>query len=285
VALEDVPRALRAALLSAVPDARAAGADEAALLSIGPLDPAWFEHRLLADRMDVPLVTPRDLQVTPEGVFMVGEGGRRRLSALYRRLDESDLLAATGAEGRPIGRALCQAAARGRVLLLNAPGNGIADDKLVYSYVPKMIEYYLDERPLLPNVATYPCRDPDSRAEVLDRLAELVVKPVDGYGGHGIVIGPDATRAELAEAAAAIRARPQAWVAQEMVHLSTHPTFADGHLQPRAVDLRAFAFQSRIGDRTGVEVVPAALSRVAPADSVVVNSSRGGGAKDTWVLK
>lgn len=285
VGLDDVPRALRAALLSAVPDHDAAGADEVALLSAGPVDPAWFEHTLLADRMQVPVVTPRDLQVTRDGVYLVGPGGRRRLAALYRRLDEQDLLDATGADERPIGRALCRAAAAGTVQLLNAPGNGVADDKLVYSYVPAMIEHYLGEAPLLDNVPTYPCADPDRRAEVLDRLHELVVKPVDGYGGHGILIGPDATRAELADAAAAIRARPEGWVAQDLVQLSTHPTFSGGALHPRAVDLRAFAFQSRVGDRTRVDVAPAALSRVAPAGSLVVNSSRGGGAKDTWVLK
>ncbi|GAY12191.1 carboxylate--amine ligase/circularly permuted type 2 ATP-grasp protein [Pseudonocardia sp. N23] len=285
VGVDDVPRALKAALLSAVPDPVAAGADEVALLSAGPVDPAWFEHTLLADRMGVPVVTPRDLQVTREGVFQVGPGGRRRLSALYRRLDEQELLDATGADERPIGRAILRAAAAGTVRLLNAPGNGVADDKLVYAWVPAMIDYYLGEKPLLENVPTYSCADPQQRAEVLDRLGELVVKPVDGYGGHGIVIGPDATRAELAEAAAAIRARPDGWVAQEVIRLSTHPTFTGTGLQPRAVDLRAFAFQSRVGDRTRVDVAPAALSRVAPAGSLVVNSSRGGGAKDTWVLR
>ncbi|MBN9110175.1 MAG: carboxylate--amine ligase/circularly permuted type 2 ATP-grasp protein [Pseudonocardia sp.] len=285
VGVDDVPRMLKAALLSAVADPVAAGADEVALLSSGPVDPAWFEHTLLADRMGVPVVTPRDLQVTREGVFAVGPGGRRRLSALYRRLDEQDLLDATGADERPIGRALLRAAASGTVRLCNAPGNGVADDKLVYAYVPAMIDYYLGETPLLDNVPTYSCADPRQRAEVLDRLGELVVKPVDGYGGQGIVIGPDATRAELADAAAAIRARPDGWVAQELVQLSTHPTFTGSALQPRAVDLRVFAFQSRVGDRTRVDVAPAALSRVAPAGSLVVNSSRGGGAKDTWVLR
>jgi carboxylate-amine ligase len=285
VGVDDVPRMLKAALLSAVADPVAAGADEVALLSSGPVDPAWFEHTLLADRMGVPVVTPRDLQVTREGVFEVGPGGRRRLSALYRRLDEQDLLDATGADERPVGRALLRAAAAGTVRLLNAPGNGVADDKLVYAHVPAMIDYYLGEKPLLDNVATYACADPRQRAEVLDRLAELVVKPVDGYGGHGIVIGPDATRGELAEAAAAIRARPEGWVAQDVVALSTHPTFTGSALAPRAVDLRVFAFQSRVGDRTRVDVAPAALSRVAPAGSLVVNSSRGGGAKDTWILR
>ncbi|MGQ0572585.1 MAG: glutamate--cysteine ligase [Pseudonocardia sp.] len=284
VGVEAVPAALRAALLSATQDDEP-GSDEVAVLSAGPRDSAWFEHRLLAEQMDAPVVTPRELQVTEAGVYLVGAGARRRLAALYRRIDERELLSATGADRRPIGRALANAVAKGRVALLNALGNGVADDKLVYAYVPDMITYYLGEKPLLPNVATYPCTDPERRAEVLDRLGELVVKPVDGYGGQGIVIGPHASRDELAETAAKVRAEPAAWVAQDLVNLSTHPTFTGDRLEPRAVDLRAFALQSRVPGGTAVEVLPAALSRVAPGGSLIVNSSRGGGAKDTWVLR
>jgi glutamate---cysteine ligase / carboxylate-amine ligase len=284
VGVEDVPRALHAALLSATAEDEP-GSDEVAVLSAGPTDAAYFEHCLLAEHMGVSVVTPRELQVTEDGVYLVGLGARRRLAALYRRLDEKELLTATGADHRRIGRALSGAVAKGRVALLNALGNGVADDKLVYAYVPQMIDYYLGEKPLLHNVPTYPCVDPERRAEVLDRLAELVLKPVDGYGGKGIVIGPDATRAELADLAASVRADPAAWVAQDLVQLSTHPTFANGRLEPRAVDLRAFALQSRRGDGKHIEVIPAALTRVAPAGSLVVNSSRGGGAKDTWVLR
>lgn len=284
VGLEPVPGQLHAALLSST-DWDEPGADEVALLSAGPLDSAFFEHRLLAERMGIPLVTPRELQVTEDGVYLVGTGAKRRLSALYRRLDEKTLMTAEGADLRPIGRAMCNAVSRGKVALLNAMGNGVADDKLVYAYVPKMISYYLGEDVLLNNVPTYPCVDAESRAEVLDRLDQLVLKPVDGYGGQGIVIGPHADPAELAAVGAAIRAKPGDWVAQDLVQLSTHPTFADGKLEPRAVDLRAFVLQSRRGDQPTVEVMPAALSRVAPAGSMIVNSSRGGGAKDTWVLK
>jgi len=284
VGLEAVPGRLRAALLSAT-EADEPGADEAALLSAGPLDSAYFEHRLLADRMNIPLVTPRELQVTEDGVYLVGTGAKRRLAALYRRLDERTLMQSEGADLRPIGRALCNAVARGKVALLNAMGNGVADDKLVYAFVPQMISFYLDEQILLDNVTTYPCVDPERRAEVLDRLDELVLKPVDGYGGQGIVIGPHADGDELARVAEAIRANPAGWVAQDLVQLSTHPTYANGKLEPRAVDLRAFVFQSRRGEHTHVEVMPAALSRVAPAGSMIVNSSRGGGAKDTWVLR
>ncbi|MEJ3652862.1 carboxylate--amine ligase/circularly permuted type 2 ATP-grasp protein [Actinomycetes bacterium KLBMP 9759] len=284
VPLEDVPDRLHSALLS-VTEPDEPGHDEVALLSAGPRDSAFFEHRLLAERMGIPLVTPRELQVTEHGVYLVGTGARRRLSALYRRLDERDLLAARGADQRLIGRAMGNAVARGTVAMLNALGNGIADDKLVYAYVPEMIAYYLGEDVLLGNVPTYPCVDPERRAEVLDRLDELVLKPVDGYGGQGIVIGPHASPSELAEVGAAIRANPAGWVAQDLVQLSTHPTFSEGKLEPRAVDLRAFVVQSRRGAGTQVEVLPAALSRVAPAGSLIVNSSRGGGAKDTWVLR
>lgn len=284
VALEDVPRRLRAALLSAV-DRDKAGYDEVALLSAGPVDSAFFEHKLLADRMGVPVVTPRDLQVTDDGVFTVGGGGRTRLSALYRRIDEQELMESSGADLRPIGRALGSAVRKGTVALLNAFGNGVADDKQIYAYVPEMISYYLEEKPILDNVPTYPCVDPERRAEVLDRLNELVLKPVNGYGGTGIVIGPHATAQELDDVGAAIRAEPAMWVAQDMVSLSTHPTFAGGRLRPRAVDLRAFVLQSRRGSGTDVDVLPAALSRVAPEGSLIVNSSRGGGAKDTWVLR
>jgi len=284
VDVETVPAALRAALLSAIAD-DAPGADEVAVLSAGPSDSAYFEHRLLGELMDAPVVTPRELQITDSGVYLVGAGARRRLAVLYRRLDERELLTAAGADQRPIGRALANAVSKGRVALLNALGNGVADDKLVYAYVPEMINYYLGEKPALDNVATYPCVDPQRRAEVLDRLDELVLKPVDGYGGRGIVIGPQASRAELAELAGKVRADPAGWVAQDLVILSTHPTFTGDRLEPRAVDLRAFALQARRGDGSAVDVLPAALSRVAPAESMIVNSSRGGGAKDTWVLR
>ena len=273
VPLEGVPELLRKTLLASVPDG---GEDEIALLSAGPVDAAFYEHRLLADQMALPLVTPGELTVTHSGVYAHG----RRLSVLYRRLDEQTLLDATGADGRPVGPAICAAVAGGRVNLLNALGNGVADDKRVYAYVPDMITYYLGEKVLLNNVPTYSCADPHHLAEVLDRLDELVLKPVDGYGGHGIVIGPAADRSELAKLAATVAAHPADWVAQDLVSLSTHPTFAGTRLEPRAVDLRAFVL---LGERA--EVAPAALTRVASDGSMIVNSSRGGGAKDTWILR
>ncbi len=274
VPLEGVPAMLRKALLASAGEG--AGADTIALLSAGSNDAAYYEHRLLAQQMDVALVTPGDLTVTDTGVYAGGE----RLGVLYRRLDERTLLEATGADGQPVGPAICAAVAAGRVSLLNALGNGVADDKRVYAYVPAMISYYLGESPLLPNVTTYSCAEADQLAEVLDRLDELVLKPVDGYGGHGIVIGPHAEPAELAAAGAAVATSPADWVAQELVSLSTHPSFDGTRLEPRAVDLRAFVL---LGEQA--EVAPAALTRVAPSGSMIVNSSRGGGAKDTWILR
>ncbi len=274
VPLEGIPELLRTTLLASVPEG--AGDDTIALLSAGRTDAAFYEHQLLAEQMDVPLVTPGELTVTESGVYAHG----RHISVLYRRLDEQALLDATGADGQPIGAAICAAVAEGRVNLLNALGNGVADDKRVYLYVPDMITYYLGEQVLLDNVPTYPCADPHHLAEVLNRLDELVLKPVDGYGGHGVVIGPEASSAELAELATTVQAHPEDWVAQELVSLSTHPTFTGTRLEPRAIDLRAFVL---LGERA--EVAPAALTRVSSSGTMIVNSSRGGGAKDTWILR
>jgi carboxylate-amine ligase len=274
VPLEGVPGLLRQTLLAAVSNGDSDNA--IALLSAGPIDAAFYEHQLLADQMSLRLVTPAELTVTGSGVYAHGQ----RLGSLYRRLDEQTLLEATGADGRPVGPAICAALADGWVSLLNALGNGVADDKRVYAYVPNMITYYLGEQALLPQVPTYPCADAHHLTQVLDRLEELVLKPVDGYGGHGVVIGPAANRSELAELATTVRAHPESWVAQDMVSLSTHPTFTGTRLEPQAIDLRAFVL---LGERA--EVVPAALTRVASGGSMIVNSSRGGGAKDTWILR
>lgn len=276
VPLEGVPELLRKTLLASIPDGHGDEDGAIALLSAGPIDAAFYEHQLLAEQMALPLVTPGELTVTDSGVYAHG----RHLGVLYRRLDEQTLLDATGADGRPIGPAICAAVAEGRVSLLNALGNGVADDKRVYAYVPDMITYYLGEQVLLDNVPTYPCADPHHLTEVLDRLDELVLKPVNGYGGHGVVIGPEADRSQLAELATTVAAHPEDWVAQDVVSLSTHPTFTGTRLEARAIDLRAFVL---LGERA--EVAPAALTRVASGDSMIVNSSRGGGAKDTWILR
>jgi carboxylate-amine ligase len=264
------------------------GAPAICLLTSGSADSAYFEHRLLADAMGVPLVIPGDLLVQDDLVWWVGggrvggDGGeRRRIDVVYLRMDEQ-LAGSRGADRQPLGPALVKAVRAGTVTLANALGNGLADDKAVYDYVPQLIEYYLGEHPLLEQVRTYHCGDPEQKAEVLARLDELVVKPVDGYGGFGVVIGPHATDRELAQARALIEERPARWIAQETVTLSTHPTYDDGQraFRPRHVDLRVFVYFG-----ASPVVVPAALTRVAPAGSMVVNSSRGGGAKDTWLLR
>ena len=277
---EVAPRLLRSALEESAPP-RVEGAPALALLTSGPGDSAYFEHQMLAEAMGIPLVTPGDLLVQDELVWHVREGKRQRLDVVYLRLDDG-LLSNRGADGRPLGPALVSAVRAGTVTLANALGNGLADDKAVYDHVPKLIEYYLGEHPLLEQVRTYHCADPDQRATVKARLDELVIKPVDGYGGLGVVIGPHATDHELAEVRALIDEQPSRWIAQETIALSTHPTF-DARAQafrPRHVDLRVFVYYGE-----SPVVVPASLTRVAPAGSMVVNSSRGGGGKDTWLLR
>ncbi|WP_344244544.1 carboxylate--amine ligase/circularly permuted type 2 ATP-grasp protein [Actinocorallia libanotica] len=251
---------LRGALTQASP--------ELALITSGSSDPAYYEHRLLARELDVPLVEPGDLEIRDGELFTL-EG--RRIRVLYRRIDEEDLWAAM-----PELRDLLAA---GSVVLANAPGNGLGDDKAIYAYVPRLISYYLGETPILDNVPTYLCREPADLEQVLDRLEELVVKPVDGYGGQGVVIGPDASPKELEAVRAEIAADPDRWIGQETVAVSTHPTFTGGRLEPRVVDLRTFVCLGAEPD-----VVPLALSRVAAHGSRIVNSSRGGGSKDTWLL-
>jgi carboxylate-amine ligase len=278
LSVEDTPALLKRALLDAA--GPAAGDDPAVVvLSQGPDDSAWFEHRMLAEEMGVPLVRSTELLVTDGVVNRVAHGRTHRVDVIYLRMGEDSLVHSPGADGMPLGPSLVGALHADTVVLANALGNGIGDDKAVYAYVPALIEYYLGEKPLLADVPTYLCGIPDQRAEVLGRLDELVCKPVDGYGGDRIVIGPHASGAELAAVRRQIVTAPHRWVAQEVVDLSTHPVF-DGHqLAPRHVDLRAFVFTGRES-----VVAPAALTRVAPAGSMIVNSSRGGGSKDTWLL-
>ena len=212
--------------------------------------------------------------------------GLEPVHVIYRRIDDEFIDPVQFQTDSTLGvPGIINAARAGHVTIANAVGNGVADDKLLYTYVPDLVRYYLSEEPILRNVDTWRMGDADHREEVLDRLDELVLKPVDGYGGQGIVIGPHADAGELDRVAAEIRANPAGWVAQDLVQLSTHPTYANGKLEPRAVDLRAFVLQSRVGGQPQAEVLPATLSRMAPSGSMIVNSSRGGGAKDTWVLR
>ncbi|WP_430783534.1 glutamate--cysteine ligase [Actinoplanes sp. G11-F43] len=279
ISVEETPKLLKRALLDAA--GPRAGDDPAlVVLSQGPDDSAWFEHRMLAESMDVPVVRSTELFVDEGRVWRLRDGHRHKVDVIYLRMGEDSLVHSPGADGMPLGPSLVAALHADTVVLANALGNGIADDKAVYAYVPRLIEYYLNEKPLLADVPTYLCGIPEQRAEVLRRLDELVCKPVDGYGGDRIVIGPHASRDELDALRRQIKTTPHRWVAQEVVNLSTHPVF-DGHrLAPRHVDLRAFVFT---GANESV-VAPAALTRVAPAGSMIVNSSRGGGSKDTWLL-
>jgi glutamate---cysteine ligase / carboxylate-amine ligase len=276
---EEAPALLRRTLEETAPPRAVSSPPSLVLLTDGPTDAAYFEHRMLAGEMGVPLVVPAELLVEDAIVWHVAGSRRRRVDVVYMRVDEP-LALRTGANRRPLRPQLAEAARAGTITLANALGNGIADDKAIYTYVPKFIEYYLHELPLLEQVPTYHCADPDQRAQVLARLGELVVKPVDGYGGFGVVIGPRATDEELARARSLILQQPARWIGQEVVALSTHPTHDGGKLRPRHVDLRVFVYYG-----AAPVVVPAALTRVAPAGSLVVNSSRGGGAKDTWLLK
>ena len=204
------------------------------------------------------------------------------LDVAYLRL-EHELADLVDKGGRPVGQGLLEAAIRGQLALVNAPGNGVADDKSMYCHIPDVIDYYLGESPLLAQVPTYRCADPEEFEIVLDRLEDLVTKPVDGYGGGGVLIGRDATPDELEERRRELRADPARWVAQETMALSTLPTLEGGKLEARHVDLRTFVYLTGSGPGEA-ELAGLALTRVAPPHSMIVNSSRGGGAKDTWIL-
>ena len=243
---------------------------------------AYFEHVFLARQMGVQLVEGRDLVVDDHAVFMRTTTGLRRVDVIYRRIDDDYLDPVVFDPGSALGVTGIVAALRaGTVTLANAIGNGVADDKAVYAYVPALIRYYLGTEPILPNVRTYLLWEPDQRQHVLENLDRMVVKPVAASGGYGLVMGPTATDEELASAREALLADPRAFVAQDVVTLSRHPTLVgDDRLEGRHVDLRPFAVT---GD--GTRTIPGGLTRVALREgSLVVNSSQGGGSKDTWVL-
>jgi uncharacterized circularly permuted ATP-grasp superfamily protein len=252
------------------------------VLTPGVANSAYFEHSLLARQMGVELVEGRDLFCRDNQVYMRTTEGERQVDVIYRRIDDAFLDPLQFRADSVLGVAgLVNAARAGNVVISSAIGNGVGDDKLVYTYVPTMIEYYLGEKPLLANVETYRCWLDDEREEVLDRIDELVLKPVEGSGGYGIVFGPEASDKELAAVAKKIRDDPRSWIAQPMMELSTVPTQVGSALAPRYVDLRPFA----VNDGNDVWVLPGGLTRVALVEgSRVVNSSQGGGSKDTWVL-
>lgn len=255
-----------------------------ALVSGGSDDSAWFEHRLIAERTGMALVDTSELQVEDRVLYRHGRDGRRRIDVLYVRMDEDMLLTSTGHDGAPLRGGLLGAVEAGHLTIANCLGNGVGDDKAVYAYVPTMIGYYLGERPLLPQIPTFLCAERDQRDVVLERLSEMVVKPIDGFGGEGITIGPEADERALEQRRRELHHNPERYIAQEVVPLSTHPTFDGTGFYPHHVDLRAFVHLRVAEARVTAHVAPACLSRVARRGTLVVNSSQGGGGKDTWIL-
>lgn len=251
------------------------------VLTPGIYNSAYYEHSFLAQQMGVELVEGRDLVVKDGFVFMQTTDGLQRVDVIYRRIDDDFIDPEAFREDSMLGvPGLMNVYRQGRVALANAPGTGIADDKVIYAFVPDMIRYYLGEDPILPNVPTYVCAREEDRRYVLDHLAELVVKPANEAGGYGMLIGPHSSEGERAEFADRIRANPRNYIAQPTLSLSRVPTLVGGHFEGRHVDLRPYIL---FGEDTWV--LPGGLTRVAlRKGSLVVNSSQGGGSKDTWVL-
>jgi uncharacterized circularly permuted ATP-grasp superfamily protein len=252
------------------------------LLTPGMYNSAYFEHAFLAQQMGIELVEGQDLFVKDNFVFMRTTRGPRRVDVIYRRLDDDFLDPLAFRPDSTLGCAgLLDAYRAGNVTLSNAIGTGVADDKSIYPYVPKMIEFYLGETPILNNVPTWMCRGKDDLKYVLDHLGELVVKEVHGAGGYGMLVGPAATKQEIEDFRGALLANPSGYIAQPTLSLSTCPTFVESGIAPRHIDLRPFVLSGKT-----VQMVPGGLTRVALKEgSLVVNSSQGGGTKDTWVLE
>ncbi|WP_308916336.1 circularly permuted type 2 ATP-grasp protein [Jannaschia sp. LMIT008] len=276
------PQALRDSLAACAPDATR---DEpvVAVLTPGIHNSAYYEHSFLADQMSVELVEGHDLRVVDGRIAMRTTRGYQPIDVLYRRVDDDFLDPLNFSPESLLGvPGIFDVYRAGGITIANAPGTGIADDKAIYSYMPEIVEFYTGEKPLLENVPTWRCSEADSLAYVLDNLSDLVVKEVHGSGGYGMLIGPAASKRELAEFRAKLEARPGNYIAQPTLSLSTVPIFTNKGLAPRHVDLRPFVLVSP----RGIEITPGGLTRVAlKKGSLVVNSSQGGGTKDTWVLE
>jgi uncharacterized circularly permuted ATP-grasp superfamily protein len=251
------------------------------LLTPGAYNSAYFEHAFLAQQMGIELVEGQDLFVRDDVLYMRTTRGPERVDVIYRRIDDDFVDPLAFRPESALGVAGLMTVYRaGRVTICNAVGTGIADDKSIYPYVPDMVRFYLGEEPLLANVPTYVLRRPDDLAYTLDHLPELVVKEVHGAGGYGMLIGPAASKAQIEDFRLRIKANPERYIAQPTLALSTSPTFVAAGLAPRHIDLRPFVLSGK-----EVTVVPGGLTRVALREgSLVVNSSQGGGTKDTWVL-
>jgi uncharacterized circularly permuted ATP-grasp superfamily protein len=279
--VEHYPDELLATLNSVAPDT-ASTDPTIVLLTPGVYNSAYYEHSFLADKLGIELVEGRDLFIKGEVVYMRTTEGPKRVDVIYRRLDDDFLDPLSFRPDSALGvPGLMSAYQAGNVTLANAVGTGIADDKAVYSYMPEIVKFFLGEEPILKNVPTWRCREEEHLAHVLDNLEQLVVKEVHGSGGYGMLIGPSADKATIAAFRAKLKSAPKNFIAQPTLALSTCPTCVDAGIAPRHVDLRPFVLSGR--DR--VRIVPGGLTRVAlKQGSLVVNSSQGGGTKDTWVL-
>jgi uncharacterized circularly permuted ATP-grasp superfamily protein len=277
--VDDYGIRLHEAMAAIAPPAE--GDPQVVLLSPGIYNSAYFEHVFLAREMGISLVEGRDLVVLEDRVYMRTVAGLAPVHTIYRRLNDDFLdPEAFRAESMLGVRGLMRAYRAGNVALANAVGTGVADDKAVYAYMPRIIRYYLDQDAILPNVETYICREPDALAFTLDNLEKLVVKPVGESGGYGLIVGPKASRAEIAAFRDTLKADPANYISQPMVNLSVVPTLTEDGVEPRHVDLRPYAVTGK-----STWVLPGGLTRVAlRKGSIVVNSSQGGGSKDTWVM-
>lgn len=269
---------LREAVLAAAPPGRQEPV--AAVISDGPENGAWYEHERFGREMGLPIFTPNQLEVSRGRLFARHSRGREQVDVIYRRQD-ADTLCDPEGELTELGELLLPALRSGRLRCANSFGTGLADDKLAHVYVERMVEFYLGEEPKLRSVPSYDLSDDAQRETAMERLDELVIKPRDGFGGHGVTIMPRATESQRQRAVGLLRRRPERFIAQETVELSSHPTVCGSSLQPRRVDLRPFAITSREGQA----VMTGGLTRFAQgAGEMIVNSSQGGGVKDTWVL-
>lgn len=280
--VENYPDALLATLRSLAPP-HANGEPTIVVLTPGQYNSAYYEHSFLADKLGVELVEGRDLLVEDNVVYMRTTEGEKRVDVIYRRIDDAFLDPRAFRPDSIIGvPGLLDAYRAGNVTLTNAIGTGIADDKAMYTYAPEIIDFYLGEKAILNNVPTWRCREPEALGYVQEHLAELVVKEVNGSGGYGMLVGPHSSKAQLEAFAAKLAKDPHQFIAQPTLALSTTPTLCDAGIAPRHVDLRPFV----LSGRNGMKVVPGGLTRVALKEhSLIVNSSQGGGTKDTWVVE
>lgn len=276
------PKNLRRSLEACAPSG-CEGKPVIAVLTPGIFNSAYFEHAFLADQMGAELVEGHDLRIVDGRVAMRTTQGYRPIDVLYRRVDDDFLDPMSFRPDSQLGvPGIMDLYRAGKITLANAPGTGIADDKAIYSYMPEIVEFYTGEKPLLANVPTWRCAEPDALAYVLAHLSELVVKEVHGSGGYGMLVGPAASKVEIEAFARKLKARPANYIAQPTLALSTVPVLTRAGLAPRHVDLRPFVLVSC----NGIEITPGGLTRVAlKKGSLVVNSSQGGGTKDSWVLE